>query len=94
VWTQAIETVKEVNAVANPTPIAPVVNVVLGLVVAGLGWFARFKTKQATEKGDLVKTLIQGVEAANNPEVKKAIADAARLAGVADKLHTEVRSQT
>lgn len=89
-WTTAIDTVKGLNGAFNPTPAAPIVNLILGGLAAGLAWYARIKNKKA----GLVDVLIDGVERANNPEVKKVIKDVSALWGKSTQLHSEVNKQT
>jgi hypothetical protein len=89
-----ISTVRGMNNTLNPTPTAPFVEVGLGLLTVGLAAFARFKTKQAQQKGDLLNTVIAGVEAANNPDVKAEISKVAALLKKNKELDQAVQEQT
>ena len=85
----AVETAATV-ASAAPVPWGGLVSTALSLALAGLGWFARVKSKQA----GLLDVVIAGVEKANSPEVKAAIATVADLAGVKSQLHNQVKRVT
>jgi hypothetical protein len=100
-WIKGIQTAQRINSSVNPTPSAPFIEWGLGLAACGLGWYARFKTKreqQAREReqrtAGLLETVIAGVEAANNPDVKQKIKETAKLFGTDKELKDEVHKQT
>lgn len=84
-----------------PTPWGTVATAGLAVVSGLLGLWVRRKNGQIATISDaldasqtiagLVKPLIAGVEAANDPSTKKSITLAAAAAGVQDVLHTTVQ---
>jgi hypothetical protein len=78
----------------NPTPSAPIVNLALGAASGLLGLWAALAQKKANARGNLLGTVIAGVEHAGNPDVKKAIETVSRLAGNNRALDTEVQART
>lgn len=103
-----IATAKGVNAAVNPTPSSPLVDLGLGALVAGLGWYARFKNNKLKAAQDLtttltqandehqsvISTLIAGVEKANQPAVKEAIAKVAATKGTSAAVDKAVQLHT
>jgi len=99
--TGAIETVRTVNTAVNPTPTAPFVNMALLAVSGVLGWVARLKTvkaaralQDATAKNELLETVIAGVEAAKNDDVKAKISEMAQLWKTHQALDAKVQELT
>lgn len=88
-WDTAIKTVQGVNAVI-PSPASPFVSLGLGALSAVLAWVVRIKNKQAS----LADVLIEGIEKANNPDVKKIIQTVATAYGKQADLHAEVVKRT
>lgn len=80
-WQTTIAGAKTLNETLNPTPTAPFVNIGLSVLSGALAWFAGWKNKLRAKEAGMVNTLIAGVEAAKNPDVKKAIAETAVLFG-------------
>lgn len=81
----------------NPTGANPVITLVdMGLAASVLiaGWIAKRKNDLAARKGELLTTVIQGVEAANNSEVKAAIQKHAEKTGTEGALSAEVFKET
>lgn len=93
-WIGSIETIKTINSSVNPTPSAPIINGVLGLLAAGLAWWGRVATVRANKKQTMLETVITGVEKANSQEVKDAISVAATQYGIYKELRAEVKKQT
>lgn len=92
-YTQAIQTAKDVNSTANPTPTAPIINIALGLLAAGLGWYANRKNNQKNATQDLLTTVIKGVEAAPAPEaVKQSIAATAQARDLSKEMNAAVQA--
>ena len=85
---------KAANSALNPTPTAPLINVGLGVLVAALGVFARFKTKRAEKAEGLLGTLITGVELAGDKKTKESIKKIAQNFKQARDLHKRVKTQT
>lgn len=90
----SLTSAQSLNASLNPTPSAPIINVLLTALLGGLGFFARLKTKQATESQGLLRTVIAGVEEARSPETKQAIAKFSEAVGNAPQLDALVRKLT
>jgi hypothetical protein len=78
------------NDLSKPFPWNGVVQTITGAALAVLGVFAKRKSNQAA----LVPALVDGVETANNSDVKKAIETAAIRAGVQHDLHKTVKRLT
>jgi hypothetical protein len=91
-WLNALEASAAVNAATNPTPSAPFINLALGAAAAGLGWYARIKTRRAAGAQELVDTLITGIERGAQPETKKAVEAEAARRGVLPELHHLVKA--
>ncbi|HEY1172899.1 MAG TPA: hypothetical protein VGH19_16140 [Verrucomicrobiae bacterium] len=94
VWDKGIAGARSLNTKLNPTPTAPFVEWGLAALSAGLGWWARVATKRANGNRDMLNTVIAGVEEANNPQVKEAIATISRLRKNRAALQTVVEEQT
>lgn len=86
----AIETARQVNQVANPTPFAPAVTGGLTVLSVILAWVAKLKN----DKARLLPILIQGIEVANEPKVKEAIRNIAVGAGLEKQLNPVVKEVT
>lgn len=85
--TGALETVKAVNdATAAVNPYATPINLGLGLVGAIAAWVAKRKNDKLNSSNALLKVVVQGVDQANNPIVKEAIAKHATMVGVEGEL--------
>lgn len=93
-WQQTITGARAVNSTLNPTPTAPFVNIGLSILSGGLAWFAAFQNKRRARESGLVNTLIAGVEASKNPEVKQAIKETSVLFGKDRELTERVRVVT
>jgi len=92
-YTQAIQTAQQVNSAANPTPTAPIITWGLGILAAGLGWWANRKNNQANSVQDLLTTVIKGVEAAPAPEaVKQSIAATAQARDLSKEMTAAVQA--
>tara|TARA_R110000787_G_scaffold140636_3_gene254188 strand:+ start:1715 stop:2200 length:486 start_codon:yes stop_codon:yes gene_type:complete len=93
-WLKSISGAKAANSALNPTPTAPLINIGLGVLVAALGVFARFKTKRAEKAEGLLGTLITGVELAGDKKTKESIKKIAQNFKQARDLHKRVKTQT
>jgi hypothetical protein len=71
-WLNALEASAAVNAATNPTPSAPFINLALGSLAAGLGWYARIKTRRAAGA--------QALSAARNRRPRKLLKRKPRVA--------------
>jgi len=87
---QAITTLRELNSNLNPTPTAPFISLALAGLSTILGIFAKVKS----DKAKLLPAVIQGVELANNPDVKQNIQRIAQTLGLEDKLNKVVNDVT
>lgn len=87
-----INTAREVNNLTNPTPSAPLVELGLGALVAGLGWYAKIKNQKLKGAESLVSVLVQGVEKNGSKEVKQTIAEVSKLRGLSAELEKAVNS--
>ena len=97
----ALDTARQVNSAINPTPAAPFINAALLGVSGVLGWFARLKTVKAARAAEdaakadgLLNTIIAGVEAAKNDDVKKTISEISRVLGTRAALDQKVQLLT
>jgi hypothetical protein len=88
-WTGTAETI-QTAAPLVAGPWGSVAATAIGLFMAGLGWFARVKSKQA----GLLDVVIAGVEAANQPATKEAVAKIAAAIGKGKALDAEVQRVT
>lgn len=91
-WIHALDAGAAINAATNPTPSAPFINLALGAAAAGLGWYARIKTRRAAGAQELVDTLITGIERSNSPDAKRAVEAEASRRGVLPQLHHQVKA--
>lgn len=64
-----LQTAQAVNSIANPTPFAPLINILLGGLSGSLALYAAYKNKQVTAG----QTIVQAIESIDNPSVKSAI---------------------
>lgn len=85
----ALGITKDLNSM-NPTPSAPVINLVLGGVSLLLAAYAKRKNDEAK----LVKPLIEGVEEGGSQETKDAIRATAVRSGLEDRLYRQVKKIT
>lgn len=89
----ALATVETVNKF-NPTPSGPIIDFALAGIAAGLGFFARLKTKQAASNAGLAQTLVMGIEEAKSPETKAAVAKVSAKLGNAPAINDLVQKVT
>lgn len=78
----------------NPTPSAPIIDLALAGIVAGLGYFARVKSKQANERESIARTIVSGIEEANSAETKAAVAKLSAKLGNAPQINALVQRVT
>lgn len=85
----------------NPTPSAPLVDLALAGLGAGLAFYARMKGKQATaalaegrENLSIARTVMLGVEEAKSDDTKAAIAKLSHAVGNAPQLNALVQKFT
>lgn len=91
----AIETAKATNTATAPiNPYYPAVEIGLGAIAAIASWVAKRKNDEAASNASLLKTVVQGVEQADNAQVKTAIRDHAVRVGVEGDLNTAVAKIT
>lgn len=86
----AVETVNKFN----PTPSAPIVELVLAGVGGLLGYVARLKTKQAAANANLAQTLVLGIEEAKSAETKAAVKKVSEKLGNAPAVNALVQKVT
>lgn len=98
--TSALNTLETVNKF-NPTPSAPIVDLVTYGLGIGLAWFARLKTKalaKAQEEGKealgVAQTMVLGIEDLKSPEAKAAIAKMSEKLGNAPAVNALVQKVT
>lgn len=89
----ALGTVSTVNRF-NPTPSAPIIEITLGGIIAGLGFVARLKTKTANENASLARTAILAIEESRSAETKAAAARLSAAVGNAPQLNALVQKLT
>lgn len=97
-WQEAMSSVQAVNSVANPTPTAPL----LGLVISGLGYIlgaiASIRNRQAKQATaqfrDALITVVRAVEAYQSTSLKRTIARKATLEGTQSTIHQIVKQET
>lgn len=101
VWEKGISGARSLNTKFNPTPSAPFVEWGLSALTAGLFWWSRVATRKrneaeakASQKQDLLETVILGVEEANLPAVKESIAKISKQWQNRDALEAEVQKLT
>ena len=82
------------DATAAADPYSGAITWGLGVALAVAGWIAKRKNDQAAAAQTLTKTVIQGVEAADNPAVKLAIQTHATAVGVEGALSQVVFDTT
>ena len=90
----ALSTASTLNRVANPTPAAPVVELALAGIAAGLGFVARLKSKAANENAGLARTAILAIEEVKSAETKAAAARLSAAVGNAPQLNALVQKLT
>ena len=96
----ALATVETVNKF-NPTPSAPIIDLVLYVAMGGLAWFARLKTKaaaKAQEEGKsslgIAQTLVMGIEESKSAETKAAVTKVSEKLGNAPAVNALVQKVT
>ena len=106
IYTVSTNTVAHIDAAKSvagliPAPYATPVELGLTLLSGVLGLIARQKSKTVDQQqtaldktNTVLSSVIAGVETANHPETKQAIAQSSARFGVADTLHTLVQSIT
>lgn len=88
----AILTAKAVNQATVPVnPAVTLIDLGLGAVAVGAGWFAKRKNDKAAASELLLKTVIQAIETLDDQKVKDAISEHAVNVGVEGKLNTAVK---
>lgn len=93
--TAGLETAKAINDATKPVnPFAGVVEIGLGTIAALAAWFAKRKNDQATQSTLLLRTVVQGVEQADDTKVKETIEKHATKMGVQGPLGTAVAKIT
>ncbi|MEQ2008312.1 MAG: hypothetical protein ABMA26_16115, partial [Limisphaerales bacterium] len=92
----ALATVETVNKF-NPTPSAPIIDLVLYVALGGFGWWARLKTKaaaKAQEEGKaslgIAQTLVMGIEESKSAETKAAVSKISEKLGNAPAVNALV----
>lgn len=107
-WSTALSGIRSANSALNPTPSAPIVNGITYGVGAILAWFAAFQNNRRKKAEQLASdqsvetskfkqiatTIIAGVEAAKNPDVKANIAQTSVLMGTNKLVDDLVRKVT
>ena len=88
--TSWMEAAQDVNAMANPTPTAPIIN----LALTGISLFLAAYAKKQRDKARLVDPIIEGIERSGSKEAKESIHEAALKCGVGDRLHQQVKAIT
>lgn len=103
-----IDGARTINRMANPTPFAPLVDLGLYGLTGILGIVATWKTRKAQKEFDranaaeaaadhhneLLETVIAGVETANDPKTKEAIAQMSQLWKTRNALDAKVQEVT
>lgn len=90
--TTGLLTAKAVNQATAPVnPVVSLIDIGLGALAAGAGWFAKRKNDKAAASELLLKTIIQAVETLDDQKVKDAISNHAVNVGVEGKLNTAVK---
>lgn len=77
---------KEVNSLANPTPSAPIVNLGISAILAGLGAYAAYRNRGLNAA---VGTLVDSVEKFDDPKLKLLIQQKSAIqetAGIISKI--------
>ena len=96
----ALGTLETVNKF-NPTPSAPIIELVLGGISMGFAWIARLKTKaaqKATEEGKkslgVAQTMVLAIEDLRSAEAKAAISKMSEKLGTAPAVNELVQKVT
>lgn len=85
--TKSVQTAKGLNTHFNPTPTAPIVNLLLSLTTIGAGIFAQRKNKKAVDAIEVLGTVVKAVDSSDvKPKVKEAVKSASEIAGNAVKV--------
>ena len=90
----AIDNARSINAIANPTPFAPLVELALAAISGGLVLYARRKNKQSAELESQFQTIVTGVEMGANEETKKAIKSVSEMRGNSHEINKKVQEIT
>lgn len=86
-----IETIRAVNEATKPVnPFSGLVEIGLGTATLLAAWFAKRKNDQLAQSKQLLTTVIQGVDQANNDTVKSTIQAHASKVGVEGTLSQAV----
>jgi hypothetical protein len=97
-WQEAMSTVQAVNSVANPTPAAPLVGLVisaLGYILGGIAAIRNRQAKQATAQfRSALVTVVRAVESFQSSDLKQTIARKAQLEGTQSTIHQIVKQET
>jgi hypothetical protein len=90
--TTGLATAGAVNAAtASMNPYSPFVEIGLGAVAAGFGWFAKRKNDKAAANELLLKTVVQAIDNLDDQKVKDAIQTHAVKVGAEGDLNTAVK---
>ncbi len=90
--TQGLATAGAINTATAPVnPFSPAVDIGLGTIAAIAGWVAKRKNDALAAQTLLTKTVVQGVEYADNQVVKDVISTHAGKIGVEGELNTFVQ---
>ncbi len=92
-FSKAITSGREI-APLLPPPAGTLVDLALMLTAAGVGIYARKQTKRASTAERIADTVIAGVEAVNNPEVKAAVRKASKVIGNGRDVDARVQKVT
>ena len=88
----ALATAGAINTATAPVnPFSPLVEIVLGAITVGAGWYAKKKNDDAASKTILLKTVVQSVDAIDQQPVKDAIQAHAVKVGVEGELSKFVK---
>jgi flagellar hook-basal body complex protein FliE len=80
------------NAASAPSnPTSPLIEIGLGAIAAGAAWVAKRKNDKAAANEQLLKVVIQAIDALDNDETKTAIQTHASRVGVEGELHDVVK---
>ena len=90
----AIDSARSINAVANPTPFAPLVELALAAISGGLVLYARRKNKQSVELESQFQTIVKGVEIGANQATKEAIQSVSEMNGNSHEINKKVQEIT
>lgn len=90
-FTSTLETIGAINEASKPVnPFSGLVSIGLATAAAIATWVAKRKNDQNAQTSQLLKVVVQGVEQADNAEVKSTIQNHAVNIGVEGKLNDTV----